>query len=83
MIANAAVPMFRRADVVELQTEPVLAEDDADAEEQQQAGQPHPGRHPGGDDAGQQHEATDQQRQIQLLQAHFVPVQISVAADVR
>ena len=60
--------------VVEVQTEPVLADDDADAEEQQQAGQPHPGGRPRGDDAGQQHEPAGQQRQIQLLQGHFIPV---------
>ena len=60
--------------VVEMQAEPVLADDDADAEEQQQAGQPDPAGRPGGDDAGQQHEPTGQQHQIQLLQAHLIPV---------
>ena len=60
--------------VVEVQTEPVLADDDADAEEQQQARQPHPAGRPGGDDAGQQHEPSGQQHQIQLLQAHFILV---------
>ena len=75
MIASATVPRCSgEQEVVELQPQPVLADDDADAEEQQQAGQPHPAGHPGGDDAGQQHEPTDQQHQIQLLQAHFIPV---------
>ena len=55
-------------------TRSVLAEKDADQQEEQQAGKPDPDRHPGGDNAGQQHEATDQQRQVQLLQAHFVPI---------
>ena len=58
--------------VVELQSEAVLADDDADRQEQQQARQPHPAGRPGGDDAGQQHEPTGQQHQIQLLQAHFI-----------
>jgi hypothetical protein len=66
--------MFGEQVVVEMQAQPVLADDDADAEEQQQAGQPHPAGRPGGDDAGQQHEPTGQQHQIQLLQAHFIPV---------
>ena len=64
--------------VVELQSQPVFADDDADAEEQQQARQPDPARRPGGDDAGQQHEPSGQQHQIQLLQAHFIPVRDSV-----
>ena len=55
-----------------MQPEPVFADDDADAEEQQQARQAHPGGRPGGDDAGQQHQPTGQQHQIQLLQAHFI-----------
>ena len=57
-----------------MQSQPVLADDDADAEKQQQAWQAHSGGRPRGDDAGQQHEPTDQQHQIQLLQAHFIPV---------
>src|SRR6185312_9783307 len=53
------------------QPQPVVAEGDADRQEQQQAGQPHFGGRPGRDDAAQQHEAPDQQRQVQLLQGHF------------
>jgi len=45
-----------------------------DAEEQQQAWQPHSRGRAGGHDAGQQHERTNQQRQIQLLQGHFIAV---------
>ena len=59
--------------VVEVQPQPVFADDDADAEEQQQARQADSGGRPGGDDAGQQHEPTSQQHQIQLLQGHFIP----------
>ena len=40
-------------DVVELQPQAVLAEHHSDEQEQQQAGKPHSGRHPGTDDAGQ------------------------------
>jgi hypothetical protein len=57
-------------DVVELQSQTVLAEHDPDQEEQEQAGEPDPRCHPGADDAGKQHEAADQQGQIQLLQGH-------------
>jgi hypothetical protein len=60
--------------VVEVETETVLAEYDTDEQEEEQAGKSHAGRHARTDDARQQHEATDQQRQIQLVQAHFVPV---------
>ena len=61
-------------DVVELQAEAVLADGDADEQEEQQAGEAHPGRHAGADDAGEQHEAADQQGQVQLVQAQCVPV---------
>jgi hypothetical protein len=60
--------------VVEMQSQAVFADDDADAEEQQQAWQAHPGGCPGGHDAGQQYQPTGQQHQIQLLQAHFIPI---------
>ena len=59
--------------VLELQSQPVFADDDPDPQEQQQARQADPGGRPGGDDAGQQHEPTGQQHQIQLLQGHFIP----------
>ena len=65
---------------VELQAEPVLADDDADAEEQQQAGEADRGGRAGADDAGQQHEAADQQHQIQLLQGHFIAGQCDVSS---
>ncbi len=60
--------------VVEPQPEPVLADRHTDQQEQQHAGEPDAGRHARTHDAGQQHEATDQHSQIQLLQAHFGPV---------
>jgi hypothetical protein len=41
-------------DVVELDADRVLPEKDADQQEEQQAGKPDPGRHPGADNAGQQ-----------------------------
>ena len=63
-----------------MQPKPVFADDDADAEEQQQAGQADRGGRPGGDDAGQQHEPAGQQHQIQLLQGHFIPQLTSTAA---
>ena len=59
--------------VLEVQPDPVLADDDADPEEKQQRRQADGGGRARGDDAGQQHEPAGQQNQIQLLQSHFIP----------
>ncbi|SLD03201.1 Uncharacterised protein [Mycobacteroides abscessus subsp. massiliense] len=60
--------------VVELEAKPVLSEDDSDEKEEQQAGKSDACRDPGTHDAGEQYQPTDEQVQVQLVQAHFVPV---------
>ena len=65
--------------VLEVQSEPVFADDDTDAEEQKQARQTDGGGRARGHDAGQQHEPAGQQYQIQLLQSHFIPQLTSTA----
>ncbi len=47
-------------DVVEVQSDPVGAERDADQQEEEQTGKPYPGRQAGADDACEQHEAAHQ-----------------------
>ncbi|SIK54477.1 Putative potassium uptake protein [Mycobacteroides abscessus subsp. abscessus] len=63
-----------RINVVELEAKPVLSEDDSDEKEEQQAGKSDACRDPGTHDAGEQYQPTDEQVQVQLVQAHFVPV---------
>jgi hypothetical protein len=54
--------------VVELDTQHAFPENDPYRKEQQQAGEADPARHPSGDDAGQQHQPTGEQRQVKLVQ---------------
>ena len=58
--------------VVEVQTQHVLAEQHAHGEEQQQTGQAQPVGEAYAGDAGQQRDASDQQHQIQLREAHGI-----------
>jgi hypothetical protein len=64
-------------DVVEVQAEAVLADRDADEQEEQQAGEADACRDARPHDAGQQHQAADQQRQVELLQGQVAsPIEV-------
>ena len=64
-------------DIVEPQSDAVFAQQNPDTQEQQQTRQAGPGGQSGGDDAGEQHQGTDEQYPVHLLQRHPIPVQVS------
>jgi hypothetical protein len=59
--------------IFELDAEARLAEQHAEAKEEQQRGQAHPGPDPGGDDGSDHHDGASQKDRVDVDHGHILP----------